>query len=114
MILRDIPGFGVYILAYESSKKVFLERDYKMRTSTLLAGGFGGVISWCVVMPFDVIKSIMQANDNMKGIIDTAKIIKKKKGFRGFFSGMGITCLRAIPVNAVTFLVFEEMLSLLR
>ncbi|CAD5115142.1 DgyrCDS4146 [Dimorphilus gyrociliatus] len=114
MIMRDIPSYGIYILSYESSKEMFLKWNCSPVISTLIAGSIGGVISWGSVIPFDVIKSIMQSNRGNIGIIQTALMVYNKQGIRGFFSGIGIACLRAIPVNAVTFLVYEELLALLK
>jgi hypothetical protein len=42
-----------------------------------------------------------------------AKELMQAEGYRAFFRGLGTTMVRAVPVNAVTFLVYEEVLRLL-
>ena len=38
----------------------------------------------------------------------------RKEGFKGFFRGLIPNCLKVAPGAAVTFLVYEESLKLLR
>jgi len=67
--------------------------------------------SWGVIYPLDVAKSIVQNNSTgtelkwYKVLYD----IKQKYGYSAYFRGLGTVLVRAFPVNAVTFLCYEEM-----
>jgi solute carrier family 25 carnitine/acylcarnitine transporter 20/29 len=45
--------------------------------------------------------------------VSVARGIYTQDGFRGFFRGLGPTFLRAFPVNASAFFVFEAILRVL-
>jgi hypothetical protein len=40
-----------------------------------------------------------------------ARQIWEREGVRGFFKGLGPSLLRAFPVNAVTFIVYDSLLK---
>ena len=119
MALRDIPTFGVYTLAYESIYEFLMKHKYSDTggvIGNLLAGGTAGVICWLPIMPFDNVKSILQAdtsNTQFKGLWDCAKHLYRSKGVSGFYTGVSLVALRAFPVNAVTFLVYAKTLEYL-
>lgn len=72
-------------------------------------------MSWIVVLPFDVIKSKIIADSltepYYKGAFDCVKKTYKNYGAAGFFHGFRIVCVRAFPVNAISFLVYETFLE---
>lgn len=112
LLLRDVPSYGVYTATY-----VLLFNSFKCSISSQylacgLAGGFAGIISWAVVMPFDVVKSSLQS-DNLsdpkyKGVFDCFRQNYRQHGLKIFMRGFSITVLRAFPVNYVTFVTYEE------
>lgn len=117
-IFRDFIGFGVYILTYE------IICDYGTpkgeRTSigmNLLAGGLSGVFSWIANVPIDNVKSRIQADDLRlplyKNTWECVVVNFKRGGFKVFWKGLPITCLRAFPVNAITFVVYSQSISLI-
>lgn len=67
-------------------------------------------MSWLFTYPLDYIKTLIQSDDpgNRKypTAIKTAMIKYEEEGVRTFFKGLGITMLRAFPVNGVGFLTF--------
>lgn len=75
-----MPGYGVYFLAYELSRRMLSEKGQKVAdlsaVKQFVAGGIGGVMGWLFVYPFDVIKSRIQAENTnamkYKGTIDCA------------------------------------------
>lgn len=75
---------------------------------------FTGVISWASIVPFDVIKSRIQAdsksNPVYKSTLDCI-IQSKKEGIMVFFRGFWMIAFRAFPVNAATFLGYEMIIS---
>lgn len=97
----------------------------------------------CCRYPFDTVKSIIQtapdstpreqlrmtrvfevrllvlvlcfARTNLSHV-PFARVVQRcyrENGARFFFRGLGTTLLRAVPVNGVTFLVYEKVLSVL-
>lgn len=59
---------------------------------------------WIIPFPFDTIKSRMQVSgDKLKPIVQ--KLMKE--GFKSFYKGVGITVIRALPSNGITFTVYE-------
>lgn len=70
------------------------------------------VEQWAITYPLDVIKSVQQtlpdttprAQMTLRHVTATAYA---QHGWRFFVRGLGTTCLRAFPTNAVTFLVYE-------
>lgn len=98
---------------------------------SIVSGATAGVMSWALVIPFDVMKTIMQAQSDPKKHRNLRKLIRTKRdvsgfvfrseygvfndttfsvynlqkyGWRVFYRGSWILVMRSIPVNAVTFL----------
>lgn len=59
LLYREIPGyfvfFGVYELTRELFTPAFKTKDDIGVVKTAVAGGFGGIASWCFVFPADVV-----------------------------------------------------------
>lgn len=83
--------------------------------TVLVAGGFAGIASWAVATPLDVIKSRMQMGGLKhrvyRGVLDCMVSSARQEGLGVFFRGLTINSARAFPVNAVTFLTYEYLLS---
>jgi solute carrier family 25 carnitine/acylcarnitine transporter 20/29 len=86
----------------------------------LVAGGTAGVFSWITSYPFDVVKTRIQSLplkgqpgfDKYSGFWDCAKKSYREEGWRVFFRGLNSCLIRAFPVNAVTFFVYEWVMSM--
>ena len=86
---------------------------------SLFAGGVSGILTWLVNYPIDVIKSRIQADGTQSkhkynGFIDCGKQIYNTEGVKGFRKGLGVTLIRAFPVNAVTFATVMVLLNYMR
>ena len=118
MAYREIPSFGIYCLSYEYlSAKM---HDYKLTDdngviASLVSGGIAGSLTWASIIPFDVIKTRYQADftGEYRGFMHCAKMLYKEGGVRIFYTGCLVTCLRAFPVNAVTFTIYSQTLKYL-
>jgi solute carrier family 25 carnitine/acylcarnitine transporter 20/29 len=117
-LLRDVPSFGAYFCCYEATKRFLTgwksgdETDWKLMT----AGGIAGMVSWAVCMPLDVVKSCVQGQQlegKQMSMMEIASTRMKQEGPAFFFKGFGTTMVRAFPVSAVTFLVYERVLRLM-
>ncbi|KAK6182386.1 hypothetical protein SNE40_010090 [Patella caerulea] len=118
MSYRDIPSYGLYCLTFEYLEHLmhkYTLTDKNGITANLFAGGMAGTVCWFSIMPMDVVKSRLQADlDNVyKGLIDCARKTVREDGFRALYKGTIITCIRAFPVNAATFLVYSQSLKYL-
>jgi len=85
--------------------------------ASLVAGGFAGVASWFTILPLDLIKSRLQADDIIRpkyqGILHCARESFQKEGLTVFFRGWQVVLIRAVPVNAVLLLCYDEALRFL-
>ena len=118
-LLRDVYSYGGYFLSYEMSK-TWMEHRLGCRRDAaitqLTSGAVAGVIAWSCCYPIDVVKSRIQSD--MKGreyssIWRTAVKSYRRDGIKVFFRGYVASVLRAVPVNATTFLTYEWVLTLL-
>jgi len=111
--LRDCPSVGVYFLAYEYLKVLFATNNKLSVTAQLCAGGFAGCLSWASTYPFDVLKTHVQTGRS-NTLSAAAKDIMKTEGIYGFVRGSMPCLVRAFPVNATIFFVYEFLVSLAR
>ncbi|KAM3562993.1 hypothetical protein ARSEF4850_002534 [Beauveria asiatica] len=84
----------------------------------LCAGGAAGLISQTASYPLEVIRRRMQVGGAVGDgrrlrIRETAGMIWKERGFRGFFVGLTIGYVKVIPLAAVSFYTYERMKLLL-
>lgn len=86
--------------------------------ASLWAGGTAGVVSWMVNIPIDVMKSRLQADDlgkpRYRNMADCAVKSYRKDGLIVFWRGLGVSCMRAFPLNAVTLTVYTSTLEALK
>lgn len=103
---------------FEVPFQVEWKREVGYSTLGLLAaGGVAGIATWVATYPADVIKSVIQTlPDSTPKHEATVRHVSRecyrKFGSAFFFRGLGTTLVRAVPVNAVTFWVYEECLKL--
>jgi solute carrier family 25 carnitine/acylcarnitine transporter 20/29 len=119
---RDVPAYAAWFVAYDATKS-FLTSDEDARggrpTSTrtaLLAGSVAGVATWVSTYPFDVLKSVIQTAPSGTPareltMAHVARTNYRLHGAAFFFKGLSPTIIRAIPVSAVTFYVYERCLD---
>lgn len=117
-IARELPGFAVYMVTYAYLLDMLNQPSEKPTVaSLLLAGGFAGVLSWVGNIPFDVVKSRLQAdnleNPRYSGYWDCVRKSYRDEGWRVFWRGLPVTCLRAFPTNAITLCVYSTTMDAL-
>ncbi|EHA54649.1 hypothetical protein MCOR27_008645 [Pyricularia oryzae] len=79
----------------------------------LLSGGIAGLVSQSVSYPLEVIRRRMQVGGAVGDgrrlrIAETAGLIMKEKGIRGFFVGLTIGYVKVVPMAAVAFYTYER------
>ena len=110
-IVREIPSFAAYFVAYAQTIKYLTPPgEQPVTSSILMAGGAAGMASWVPVYPLDVIKTYIQSNpQDKRGMLSVAAGLLKDYGPKVFFRGIGPVILRALPVNGATFYVYEDV-----
>ncbi|EME40742.1 hypothetical protein DOTSEDRAFT_74320 [Dothistroma septosporum NZE10] len=80
----------------------------------LITGAVAGFVSQTVSYPLEVIRRRMQVggvvgDGHRLTMIEVAQSITREKGFRGFFTGLGIGYVKVVPMAATSFYVYERM-----
>ena len=88
--------------------------DAPLPAAVAIAGGAAaGAAYWGVPYPLDTIKTRLQTNDTHTFRTATASIAAEG-GIRAFYRGAGITVARAMPSNAIVFVVYNWVTELLK
>ncbi|XP_076443059.1 solute carrier family 25 member 45-like isoform X2 [Babylonia areolata] len=119
MALRDVPTYGIYLVLYEIISSALHARgltDSRGIVADVIGGGLAGSMSWFCAMPFDVIKSRLQADSagRYRGFLHCWSVAVKQEGLPVLYRGTLVTCLRGFPVNAATFMVYTQLLKHLK
>ncbi len=123
---REVPAFGLYFSTYSiikdtannliapntSDQKKDDGNNLRFWLSSSLAGGISGAFTWLVIYHFDVIKTRIQTSPlntpiEKRRMHYIARQILNEHGWKYFFRGLGVTLLRAFPVNAIIFPTYE-------
>jgi len=80
----------------------------------LLAGGVAGLVSQTASYPLEVIRRRMQVggavgDGHRLRISETATLIMRERGFRGFFVGLTIGYVKIVPMTATAFFTYERL-----
>ncbi|KAI8899361.1 mitochondrial carrier domain-containing protein [Globomyces pollinis-pini] len=121
-ILGMIPYAGVSFYTYESLKQFFstytiFQNDNPppllSHQMTLLSGSLSGMLAQTMSYPFELVRRQMQVSSSSSdplannSITQTIKNIYSKRGFRGFFVGLGIGYIKVTPMFAISFWTYE-------
>ncbi|XP_018329470.1 solute carrier family 25 member 45-like isoform X1 [Agrilus planipennis] len=109
---RDIIPSGCYFLGYQAILESLEQRfPHYHSLNEMVSGGLTGVFSWVFVIPFDVVKSRIQAdstvNPKYHGMIDCMVKSYREEGASIFGKGFTVCMVRAFPVNAAIFFAYE-------
>lgn len=115
--LREVPSYGIYFCVYKKINSYFKDKSTNetSKLGILLAGGIAGCASWTCVYPFDVVKTNIQIyssnidKSEAPSILEMSRKLYRKHGWKIFFRGLEVALLRAFPVNACTFFVYETL-----
>ncbi|XP_058790029.1 solute carrier family 25 member 45 [Phymastichus coffea] len=117
-IWRDAVNGGIYIVSYQFGRH-YMYGELNINPGLFeifVAGGLAGIVSWIPVVPFDTIKSRMQADDfdkrKYKGMISCSLELFKVASYHGFFKGFIMITARSIPVNIAIIYGYELILWL--
>lgn len=84
----------------------------------LLAGGVAGLVSQTASYPLEVIRRRMQVSGAVGDghrlrIGETARLIMRERGLRGFYIGLTIGYVKVVPMVAASFYTYERMKTVL-
>ncbi|THU99978.1 mitochondrial carrier [Dendrothele bispora CBS 962.96] len=113
-------NFFWMFLSFEGLMRVFGSSGMNTGTANFLSGGLGSFVYWMMAIPADNIKNRMMSypypQPYTSSSIEAApkpsftkvtRMIYAQHGAAGFFRGLGPCLLRAFPVNACAFFVYE-------
>jgi ornithine carrier protein len=109
--LREAGGGLIWFSTYEAVLRSYERKEGSVsKTGIILSGGVAGITFNLALYPADTIKSVIQGHKDIN--VDWKRVIQtiyKNEGVRGFYNGMGITLLRAVPSNALVFLLYDYL-----
>lgn len=116
LLIREIPGYFVFFGGYELSRELFTAENKTKNdigiVKTAVSGGIGGIASWCVVFPADVVKSRIQVDASnalgKQSFISTIIKIVQTEGFLRLYKGLGATIVRTFFSTGALFATVEE------
>ncbi|CAI0392449.1 unnamed protein product [Linum tenue] len=83
-------------------------------------GGSSKLSAILLTHPFQVVRARMQQRPGADGTpryLDSWHVVKESfryEGFRAFYKGITPTILKSVPTSSITFLVYENVLKLLK
>tara|TARA_B110000208_G_C11800816_1_gene442162 strand:+ start:6663 stop:7520 length:858 start_codon:yes stop_codon:yes gene_type:complete len=98
---------GIQLAMYQ-----YLKNGGSFFSNSLIAGGCAGIISQSIMYPGDTIKHHMQINGmnnktRYNGTIDCILKIYKHYGISGFYKGILLNSIKAVPEIAFKFTIYE-------
>ncbi|CAN8277680.1 unnamed protein product [Cochlearia groenlandica] len=129
---------AIQFTAYEELRKIFVGLKAKRRkddenlvqrsADSLLnsadyaaLGGSSKVAAVLLTYPFQVIRARLQqrppSTNGTPRYIDSLHVIRETarfEGFRGFYRGLTANLLKNVPASSITFIVYENVLKLLK
>jgi len=109
LIARDVPFNALFYGSYESCCAAMMRaeglksKDDLGLSRILFAGGLAGSFGWSVIMPFDVVKTRLQAGSASGTTMQVMRAVVRTEGWRALFSGWTAAVARAFPANAGLF-----------
>jgi len=115
---RDVPYAMLTLLVYETLQRHLRPRVDPKRHGWLniFIGGFAGGVGTWLTNPMDVVKTrvMVITPEHYTGLSSIVRNIVKNEGYLAFFKGSCPRLLHRVPANAVFFVVYEFVRTLLR
>jgi len=127
-VLREAPAFAIYMTTFTALRRRLAPSLHAVDPPLivdLVAGGAAGLASWSLTIPIDVVKSRLQSDCALGrassgthgrgylGVLDCVVRSWRAEGPSVFVRGMMVTCVRAIPSNAVILVVYVKAMRYL-
>eukprot|EP00529_Nitzschia_sp_RCC80_P019603 CAMPEP_0113474118 /NCGR_PEP_ID=MMETSP0014_2-20120614/18411_1 /TAXON_ID=2857 /ORGANISM="Nitzschia sp." /LENGTH=427 /DNA_ID=CAMNT_0000366939 /DNA_START=33 /DNA_END=1313 /DNA_ORIENTATION=+ /assembly_acc=CAM_ASM_000159 len=114
--LIGLSHCAVQFPSYEFMKQTFRDSHVDGSPETALellaASGVAKMCASLISYPHEVLRSRMMDNRSTEAptLRGTARLIYKREGMKGFYSGLPVTLVRVIPNCCMTFLSYEMIL----
>ena len=118
-LCMTVPFTALQFMAYESMSKVMNPTGRYDPYTHCFAGGIAGGFAAGLTTPLDVIKTLLQTRGNARdaelknvsGLIQAAKIIHQREGYRGYFRGLKPRIITTMPSTAICWYVHSTYLD---
>jgi hypothetical protein len=117
-ILSGAPYVGLQMSFYEVNSRVAKDRfglDAGSALVKLACGASAGVCAQSLTYAGDTVRRRMQTDGaggrarRYGGMVDCFVQVYRAEGVRGFFRGLHINCVRAVPGAAIQFLAYDSL-----
>ncbi|XP_018441258.2 folate transporter 1, chloroplastic isoform X2 [Raphanus sativus] len=131
-LLLQVSHGAIQFTAYEELRKLIVDFKDKRRNSESTSdnllnsadyaalGGSSKVAAVLLTYPFQVIRARLQQRPSTNGTpryIDSLHVMRETarfEGLRGFYRGLTANLLKNVPASSITFIVYENVLKLLK
>lgn len=112
-LTMTVPFTAAQFMAYESLSRVMNPSKRYDPATHCVAGGLAGGFAAAITTPLDVIKTLLQTRGTAtdieirgaRGLVEGARIIMKRDGYRGFFRGLKPRIITTMPSTAICWYV---------
>jgi solute carrier family 25 protein 38 len=110
-MVKDGLFMGFYYALMNEAKVHLKPLKLEPTANTMVAGMTAGVIATIVTHPFEIIRTMAQADSSVKvkkdGVMRRLNKIWKREGISGLSKGLGPALVKKPLANAMTFTLFE-------
>ncbi|KAF2129947.1 asparaginyl-tRNA synthetase [Dothidotthia symphoricarpi CBS 119687] len=114
-LCMTVPFTALQFMSYESLSKVMNPTGRYDPYTHCFAGGIAGGFAAGLTTPLDVIKTLLQTRGNARdaelrnvsGLLQAAKIINQREGWRGYFRGLKPRIITTMPSTAICWSAYE-------
>ena len=116
---RDVPFNALFFGSYETYCTLCMQYEgvsAREDLSTLCifcCGGLAGCTGWTPIIPFDVVKTRLQAGSARGSVPSVMGSIARTEGWRALFTGWTVAVVRAFPANAGLFVGVETAVKVM-
>lgn len=112
-VARDLLATTCYFGIYEYMNQSLTTANVPAWQRYMLSGSMSGAMAWVLIFPLDVVKSTIQRNA-LKYRSNWSDVLKlrSKEGYSFLYRGLYPTLIRAIPLHALNFLIYENVVKL--
>lgn len=109
----SVPAASIYLGLYGKFREALLiDKNDGFFVSQGVAGGVAGILAsvvmWSVMIPVDVVRTKVQANEGFLSTKDAILDVYRSRGFfKGFFAGLSPMYFRAMALTAPSMFTYE-------
>lgn len=120
-----IPYSGTQLMVYDSARQFAAARrpgNKPTQMDFFLGGALAGAVAQTIAFPFELVRRRMQTQGfgrpageapRYTGMLQCARSVLQQDGFLGLYRGLFPNYLKIIPAAGISFLVFEQVKTLL-